>query len=178
MEASGLDNHGTARIKNTIIANQKLLRFEEPPLDGESCRNSGDLISLGGNLDSDGTCPFEWTADPLLGPLADNGGPTLTHALLPGSPAIDAVAPPDCGYDDDGDPNTPDRPLLTDQRGVSRPQGAGCDIGAYELGVPAISVEIDIEPCSDPNLVNPFSRRLIPVALFGSARHSTYPTWT
>lgn len=56
--------------------------------------------------------------DPKLGPLADNGGPTLTVALLPGSPAIDAgnraAAPP------------------TDQRGVPRPFGATVDLGAYE----------------------------------------------
>ena len=54
--------------------------------------------------------------DPLIGPLADNGGPTLTHALLAGSPAIDAAGM--CSG--------------TDQRGVTRPQGAACDIGAYE----------------------------------------------
>ena len=57
-------------------------------------------------------------ADALLGPLADNGGPTLTHALLAGSPAIDA-----------GDPATAP---ATDQRGVVRPQGAAPDAGAYE----------------------------------------------
>jgi CSLREA domain-containing protein len=56
--------------------------------------------------------------DPRLGPLADNGGPTLTHALLLGSPAIDAASTPDCP--------------TTDQRGVLRPQGAACDIGSYE----------------------------------------------
>jgi hypothetical protein len=57
--------------------------------------------------------------DPLLGPLANNGGPTQTHALLPGSPAIDAA--------------NPNSFPSTDQRGVPRPQGAGPDIGAYEL---------------------------------------------
>lgn len=57
--------------------------------------------------------------DPQLGPLANNGGPTETHALSPKSPAIDA-----------GDPACP--PPATDQRGVSRPQGLRCDIGAYE----------------------------------------------
>jgi CSLREA domain-containing protein len=56
--------------------------------------------------------------NPGLGPLADNGGPTRTHALLPGSPAIDAASAQDCPP--------------TDQRGVSRPQGAACDIGSYE----------------------------------------------
>jgi trimeric autotransporter adhesin len=56
--------------------------------------------------------------DPKLGSLADNGGPTRTHALLLGSPAIDAASTPDCP--------------TTDQRGVLRPQGAACDIGSYE----------------------------------------------
>jgi hypothetical protein len=56
--------------------------------------------------------------DPKLGPLGDNGGPTRTHRLLPGSPAIDAASTPDCPP--------------TDQRGVPRPQGAGCDIGSFE----------------------------------------------
>ena len=57
-------------------------------------------------------------ADPKLGPLADNGGPTQTCALLEGSSAIDSGT-------DTGAPST-------DQRGVSRPQGLGYDIGAYE----------------------------------------------
>ena len=56
--------------------------------------------------------------DPKIGPLADNGGPTRTRALLLGSPAIDAASTPDCP--------------TTDQRGVLRPQGAACDIGSYE----------------------------------------------
>jgi predicted outer membrane repeat protein len=58
--------------------------------------------------------------DPQIGPLASNGGASQTHALLAGSPALDvAVAP--C-------------PAM-DQRGVSRPQGTSCDIGAFELEV-------------------------------------------
>lgn len=60
--------------------------------------------------------------DPLLDPLADNGGTTQTHALQPASPAIDAADPGDFP--------------ATDQRGVARPQGAGPDIGAFEFGVP------------------------------------------
>jgi uncharacterized repeat protein (TIGR01451 family) len=55
--------------------------------------------------------------DPLLGPLASNGGPTRTHALLAGSPAIDAGG----------------GTLSSDQRGVARPQGLAPDIGAFEL---------------------------------------------
>src|ERR1035441_1277498 len=58
--------------------------------------------------------------DPKLGPLADNGGPTLTMALLPGSPAIDAG-------------NTSLAPA-TDQRGFPRPAGLAADLGAFEYG--------------------------------------------
>jgi len=65
--------------------------------------------------------------DPRLGPLADNGGPTKTHALLPGSPAIDH-----------GDFRLAvdqfETPLFFDQRGFSRSAGVSVDIGAYEFG--------------------------------------------
>jgi len=61
------------------------------------------------------------TDDPKLGPLADNGGLSLTHALLSGSSALDRGTSA-------GAPST-------DQRGVSRPQGSGYDIGAFELAV-------------------------------------------
>ena len=66
--------------------------------------------------------------DPILGPLADNGGPTLTMALLPGSPAIDA-----------GDTSLAP---ATDQRGFPRPAGLAADIGAFEYGsvMPTIAV--------------------------------------
>jgi hypothetical protein len=81
------------------------------------------LVSGGHNLVQDDSCNPVATdqsfTDALLGPLADNGGPTWTHALLPGSPAIDAADDAVCP--------------ATDQRGVLRPQGAACDIGSYEL---------------------------------------------
>ena len=62
--------------------------------------------------------------DPILGSLADNGGPTFTHALLPGSPAIDA-----------GDDSVLDPPLslTTDQRGMPRLRAFHVDIGAFEF---------------------------------------------
>jgi hypothetical protein len=72
------------------------------------------------------SCGFDLaSADPLLQPLADNGGPTETQALGTGSPAIDAVPRADC-------------PTTTDQRGLPRPDsgGSGCDIGAYEVQQP------------------------------------------
>jgi hypothetical protein len=80
------------------------------------------LASDGHNVASDGSCALTAAGDqphtnPLLGPLAQNGGPTATHALPAGSPALDAagLACP-----------------AVDQRGVARPQGAACDVGAYE----------------------------------------------
>lgn len=57
-----------------------------------------------------------------VGPLQFNGGPTLTHAPLPGSPAIDAGCPVACAP--------------ADQRGVPRPQGHACDVGAVEAPAP------------------------------------------
>lgn len=99
----------------------------------------------GGSLVGDPTdCDVAWQpsdqlgVDPLLGPLQDNGGPTPTHALLDGSPAIDAGAA-DC-LDADGES------LLIDQRGAGRPVDgdadgeARCDAGAYEWSMPGFAV--------------------------------------
>lgn len=109
--------YATTTLKNTIVAGN--LGFG----DCEIFATGSVVNSQGHNLDSDGTCGLtgpgdKTTPNPLLGLLADNGGPTKTHALLPGSPAIDKGG--DC--------------LAVDQRGVPRPQGAACDIGAYEVG--------------------------------------------
>jgi hypothetical protein len=91
------------------------------------------IISEGYNLDSDGSCQLTAPTDlpgtdPLLGPLQDNGGPTLTHALRPGSPAMDAIP-----WGTNGCGTT----LISDQRWQARPQPAGgaCDIGASEVDV-------------------------------------------
>jgi parallel beta-helix repeat protein len=109
--------HGStlADIANSIVADN------HAPADA-NCESP--LTSLGYNLTNDTSCGFTEptdliVADAMLGPLQDNGGPTETHALLPGSPAIDA-----------GSLDCP--PPATDQRGVARPQGAACDIGAVE----------------------------------------------
>ena len=108
-------------IKNTIFAANA---------DDECWDISGpNITSLGYNIEDTNTCGFSAigdrpNTDPLLGPLADNGGPTQTHAPLPGSPAID-------GGTNTGCPST-------DQRGVSRPIDgdvngtATCDVGAVE----------------------------------------------
>jgi hypothetical protein len=86
-------------------------------------------ITDGGyNLDSGNSCGFSTTlhslinTDPLLGPFGSYGGPAQTFALAQGSPAIDAADNATCP--------------LTDERGVTRPVGAHCDIGAFEYNDP------------------------------------------
>jgi len=97
------------------------------------CRNNlgGGFTTIADdyNLDASDTCNMSGTdlrgVDPLLGPLADNGGPTQTRMPQPGSPASDA-----------GNPGVAGSGGLaceaTDQRGVARPVGPRCDIGAFE----------------------------------------------
>ena len=83
---------GTLAVENTIIAENRVL--SGPPPGPPDC--SGHFDSLGNNLIGNSLSSTGWIAsdlqnvDPLLGPLADNGGPTMTHELLPDSPAIDA----------------------------------------------------------------------------------------
>jgi probable HAF family extracellular repeat protein len=120
----GVVGGGVATVKNTILANNPSganLAVGDPTTD--------TITSDGYNLCADGGGGFltatgdQINKDPVLGPLADNGGPTWTCALLPGSPAIDAAASTDSAGN----------PVTTDQRGVTRPQGAANDIGAFEL---------------------------------------------
>ncbi len=90
---------------------------------GPNCGGTG-LVSLGHNLVQVKRCGFgagDIAGNARLEPLADNGGPTRTHALGRGSQAIDATPKSTCPP--------------VDQRGVHRPQGRRCDIGAYERRV-------------------------------------------
>ncbi len=121
------------QVGNTIIAQNSDLSGG-----GADCYtyNTAVLTSQDYNLIQDTTgCTFAGTttnnitgADPNLGPLQDNGGPTRTCALITGSPAIDAANPGSC--------------LATDQRGVARPVGSRCDIGAFEGELPAAPASI------------------------------------
>jgi len=114
---------GVFSIKGTLLAKNVDLSGEAP-----DCAGPGELVSEGFNLIGVTTgCPIVGDTstnitdlDPELGPLADNGGMTPTHRPLVQSPAINVIPADDCT-------------VSTDQRGVSRPQGAGCDIGSVEL---------------------------------------------
>jgi predicted outer membrane repeat protein len=109
---------GVATLRNSIVANSP---------DGGNC--AGSIANGGHNLDSQAACGWAAEdgslsdADPRLGPLADNGGASQTFALLAFSPAIDAG-------DDEVCRLAPVEGF--DQRGMKRPVGPHCDIGAFE----------------------------------------------
>ena len=126
-------SYGNVSLQNSILDGNTATSY------GKDCY--GNFMSNGYNLiGNNSDCTFNSTTGDLVGtstnpigprltPLQDNGGPTLTHALMEGSPAIDA-----------GNSATPGSGgnvcLVTDQRGVSRTSGSRCDIGAYEGSVP------------------------------------------
>jgi hypothetical protein len=141
----GISNHGVLTVTNSTITNNSsayggggIVQFgwEITPVltihnsiifdnvDTDCAETGGpSTVSGGHNIAGNNECGFSASkSNPLLGPLAANGGPTRTQALLPGSPAIDAADPTYCPS--------------TDQRGIPRMRGVGapaCDIGAYEL---------------------------------------------
>jgi len=130
--SGGIYNAGTARLTNTIVARNRATA--DPDVGGMAFDSEGNNL-IGNTGGSTG-----WSASdllnqqkPLLGPLQNNGGPTNTLALWPGSPAIDAA--------------DNDRCPAVDQRGITRKDGDGdrtviCDIGAYErsdLSSPKVS---------------------------------------
>jgi cysteine-rich repeat protein len=134
---------GTLNLKNTLVADN------EAAVGGPDC--FGTLTTQGFNLIGDGSgCsgPVNGVSndqvgssvsliDPLLGTLEDNGGGLATQALLADSPAVNAGDNTTCA--------------ATDERGVTRPQGGTCDIGAYEKGTCGDGFPEPEESCDDGN---------------------------
>ncbi len=122
-----------AFLRNTIIAGNS------GTVASPDVTASASISSLGNNLIGVTGTSTGWIAsdllntDPLLGPLADNGGPTVTHALTNTSPAIDAAD--DCVLDSSCASNNAPIDIDADQRGELRPAGPAVDIGAFELAV-------------------------------------------
>lgn len=119
-----VDPGGVVTVRNSIFARGQ-------PAGLGNCDRA--VISSGGNVDDGFECGFTTAdrrgVDPLLGALANNGGPTDTLALGAGSPAIDFAG--DCG-------------LATDQRGLPRPLGT-CDAGAFEVQlVPPVACKLKV----------------------------------
>lgn len=112
-----------ANSNGLFIVNNMILAYPSVGTNGYVVSGGSNLTDVGFCLSSDRSVTLNGSGsrtntDPLLGPLTANGGPTLTMALLTGSPCIDA-----------GDTNFC---LATDQRGQPRPGGSRCDIGAFE----------------------------------------------
>ena len=128
---------GTLIIKNSILANN---------LQGKNCgKYLGGGSSWGYTLSDDASCAAvltmlgdrNSTAAGLDSGLKNNGGPVQTIALLATSPAVNAIPLIYC-TDVNGNPVT------TDERGVSRPQGSACDIGAFEYVAPRVTTGITV----------------------------------
>lgn len=133
------DNLGTVTIRNSIIAGNTSYI--------SSVDVSGTIVSQGVNLIGNATGSSGWIAadllnqNPRLAPLGNNGGPTLTHALMPNSPAINAGSNSVAR-----DPAT-NVELIYDQRGFARfiggtPGIGTVDIGAYESNISASPVTL------------------------------------
>jgi predicted outer membrane repeat protein len=125
-----------------------------------NCGGAGSVVPEpleGYMIESADTCDFSTAAsehnqintDPQLAPLASNGGPTQTHALYAGSPAIDAVPFSSC--------------TLVDQRDSGRPVNGFCDIGAFEGSIPkpATTGPVDTGPKATPAKKCPKGRKLV-----------------
>jgi hypothetical protein len=159
-EGDEYSEEGTVTLARSIIAHSP---------SGGNC--FGKITSQGDNLSSDSTCVTNNrtlndrnNTDPLLDPagLQDNGGPTPTIALQPDSPALDGVRHGTCPPPD------------TDQRGVPRPSGARCDIGAVEMSADSapLTVALDIKPGSVKNHINLRSNENIAVAILSTGPDS------
>jgi len=142
-EGYGIYNEGTVTLTNSTVSDNRatfaggifnaggsMLTLTSSTVDGV-CSGTPPLVSNGYNIESPGdTCGFDQDTDQVdvtegqlnLGPLQDNGGATMTHALGAGSVAIDVIPADMCEVDED-------------QRGQPRPETGGsmCDVGAFEV---------------------------------------------
>jgi hypothetical protein len=144
--------HATIQLRNTIVSGPG-------PGPNLLAATGGTFISQGHNLSSDSGSGFLTgpgdliNTNPMLGPLQDNGGPTQTMALLPGSPAIDAG-------DNTGAP-------ATDQRGFARIVGGTIDIGAFEVQPAGQTTHLSIQAPASISAGTPFTITVTALDDFG-----------
>ena len=156
--AFGGPNGGIANFSGTLQLGGTILNASSVS------NGSGTITSLGYNLSSDNGGGFltatgdQINTTPMLGPLQDNGGPTFTHALLAGSPAIDAGDP-------NFDPNAFNPPMLYDQRGsgYERVAHGRIDIGAFEIVIPSYAGQVQPPINADESSTFNVRRGVVPV---------------
>lgn len=135
LTGNGASRLGAGITSPVVHARQSMLGAPAP---APAVCSAGAVGTSGGyNRVSDATCGLTAPTDQvssanvLLGPLQDNGGPTPTRLPAAASPLVDAVPPASCA-------------VVTDQRGASRPQAAGCEIGAVEVLGPAAPSDLGV----------------------------------
>ncbi len=162
--ASGIANHGQTKVSNTVVDGHM-----GEGQTGSNCVSSGTLIDDGHNLDTDATCGFAGSAgfrgdlNPELGPLRDNGGPTLTIAPAANSPALGTGDPLVCAA----------APIDNrDQRGWPRlatSTPASCDVGALQISFTP-------RPTPAPALLPTATSAASLASTFQSPTPTTFPT--
>ena len=137
-QSGGIRIEDVTTLKHSIIANNIPNNCE--------LRSQWSLIEP--NLTDDSSCTgFTFNVDPKLDGIGRNGGPTETHQFRGSSVAIDAVPPGECS-------------VSTDQRGVSRPNGEGCDLGALEVDTFVIIAKRPSNSTPAPPAAGPLNRSL------------------
>jgi hypothetical protein len=130
---------GTLRLENTLLASNGSRNCQGPTVDG------GHNLSFPAT--ANGSCAATLHGDPQLGPVGNNGGTTPTMPLGAGSAAVDKV------------PLSGANCEPTDQRGLSRPKGVACDVGAEERSAPIVTTgdasSITTTRATVAGLVNP-----------------------
>ena len=171
VDGGGIGTMGMARIKSSIVA----LNTASGSGENLSASGMGSFMSMGWNLigsdsedvfaammsDMEGTTSSP--IDPMVGPLQDNGGPTLTHALMSGSPAIDMGTPSD---------NRPDQRLMAVFNGQR-------DIGAFEAqsgGMGTVRLDMMTDTDNGGNDVIEGNSRIYPNPAFGEELNVVVPT--
>ena len=134
VDGNGANNGGNIYAETAINSFGSVVA---EPLSSTNCAGGGTTNSSGYNFSDDASCNFAGTGDrqsagsPGLGALGANGGPTATMLPQAGSALLDAVPTASCQADGaEG--------VTTDQRGITRPQGSGCDIGSVEVEASSI----------------------------------------
>jgi hypothetical protein len=121
----GIDGNASVSFKATIVTNN--VAAPAPDCSGGPVSHGGNLIRNTAGCSFTKKSTDKVGVNPKLGALKGNGGPTQTMAIALSSPAFNAIPKAACS-------------VSTDQRGVHRPQGLRCDIGAYELKVRSVAI--------------------------------------